>query len=59
MIFLDSPHWNRELGVCTKHMLPSVPCPQCIAKKDPDMEEQKTGLDSYEWDLEEVENGQK
>lgn len=37
--YLDSPNWDRELGVCRKHMLPSVPCPACIASKDEDMYE--------------------
>lgn len=35
---VDSPHWNWEDGVCTKHMLPSVPCPACLASADPDLE---------------------
>ena len=38
MAKLDSPHWNEKLGVCTKHKLPSVPCPACIATKDEDLE---------------------
>lgn len=44
----DSPHWNREDGVCTKHYLPSVPCPQCLATGDEDMfdtPEPETALD--------------
>ena len=34
----DSPHWDLINGVCRKHMLPSVPCPACVAGNDPDME---------------------
>lgn len=35
----DSKHWDLKLGVCTKHMLPSVPCPSCLAGDgDPDLE---------------------
>lgn len=28
---VDSPYWNWDLGVCTKHSLPMVPCPTCMA----------------------------
>ena len=35
---MDSPHWNVALGLCTKHMLPSIPCPACLADGgDPDL----------------------
>jgi hypothetical protein len=34
-----SYNWDTELGVCKKHMLPSVPCPACMVEceDDPDM----------------------
>lgn len=37
-MYLDSPYWDRSIGVCTKHLLPELPCPQCIATNDVDME---------------------
>lgn len=39
MLKPDSPYWNWEIGVCTKHYLPSVPCPSCLAKDDEDLYE--------------------
>lgn len=33
----DSHWWNWELGVCEKHLLPSVPCPACLASDDLDL----------------------
>lgn len=33
----SSPYWDEKLGVCTKHWLPQVPCPQCLATNDRDV----------------------
>jgi hypothetical protein len=33
-MYLTSSKWNEELGVCTLHGLPQVPCPQCSAEMD-------------------------
>ena len=35
---IDSPRWDLEARVCKKHWLPMVPCPQCLATHDPDVE---------------------
>lgn len=37
MPVIDSPHWNFELAVCTKHHISQTPCPQCMAEHDPDI----------------------
>lgn len=46
----DSPHWNWKDGVCTKHYLPSVPCPACLAENDPDMYEGASAMERMLWD---------
>lgn len=34
-----SPHWDDVLGVCTKHGVPGLPCPACLAGEgDEDLE---------------------
>ncbi len=45
-MYLTSDNWNWQNGVCTKHWLPQVPCPQCIATSDPDMYYQVTSAES-------------
>lgn len=35
---ITSKRWNEKLGVCEKHSLPEIPCSQCIAGKDEDLE---------------------
>jgi len=34
----DSPHWDVDAGICMKHQLPQLPCPECIAESDADVE---------------------
>ena len=36
MATVDSYQWDRKIGVCLKHMLPSVPCPACLAAPEID-----------------------
>ena len=38
MALMTSEHWNMQSGVCTKHNLPQIPCPKCIANCDEDIE---------------------
>lgn len=35
---LLAPHWNEKDGVCTRHMLPRIPCPLCAMEKNQDVE---------------------
>ncbi len=50
MANLDSPHWYD--GFCNKHLLPSIPCPACLASKDKDLFAVLTPGDqtALEWD---------
>jgi len=44
----DSPHWDRTVGVCTKHLLPEIPCRSCLIDHDPDVEIKLTATDILE-----------
>lgn len=45
MATLGSPYWNETTGVCEKHGLPQVPCPQCVATNDEDMERRPDAIE--------------
>ena len=49
---IDSPFWDPELGVCKKHHLLQVPCPQCLAEHDRDVEVRLTDKDRLVLDFE-------
>jgi hypothetical protein len=52
---LQSIYWNEKYGVCEKHWLPQVPCLQCIATNDPDMELRPTTEElAYGFTIEEL-----
>lgn len=42
---VNSPHWNWETGVCSKHNLPQVPCPACMSSNDPELEFSPTPIE--------------
>ncbi len=41
-MYLTSINWDEKNGVCLMHGLPQLPCPQCLATDDPDMEYRAT-----------------
>ena len=45
---MHSPHWDESVGSCTKHRIPEIPCPACVADNDPDIE---VTFDDMEHDL--------
>jgi len=40
-----SPNWDETEGVCTIHFIPQIPCPQCLAEEDTDVEVVLTDMD--------------
>jgi len=50
---ITSSYWDEKNGVCTKHELPSIPCPACLAGEgDEDLEFLITESDrnALDWD---------
>lgn len=45
MAKIDSPYWDEQLRVCKKHYFPQLPCPQCLAEHDSDVEVRLTEMD--------------
>jgi len=48
---IDSPYWNWQSGVCEKHHLPQVPCPQCLIRHDTDVEVRLIEIDQITLDF--------
>ena len=49
---ITSIHWNEETGVCEKHDVPLLPCPTCMAEKDPDIQAEVTESELLSLDYE-------
>jgi len=50
MAIIDSPHWNERDGVCTKHLLPMLPCPACLEAGNVDVDV-AVRLEEMDWDI--------
>ncbi len=44
--------WDEGVGVCTLHYIPMIPCPQCLAEKNPHIQVHITEVDwvYLDWD---------
>ena len=53
MPVISSVHWDESTGVCTKHQIMLLPCPECMADQDEDVEVRLTSTDQsvLEFDL--------
>ena len=52
MPIISSPHWDEAAGICRKHSIMMLPCPECMATADPDVEARLTNADQVVLDFE-------
>lgn len=45
-------HWHEDVQSCSKHGIPMLPCPQCLAEKDPAIQVMLTKSDHMVLDWE-------
>ncbi len=45
-------HWHEDVQSCSKHAIPMLPCPQCLAEQDPAIQIMLTEADRtvLDWD---------
>jgi len=45
-------HWHDDVQSCSKHGIPMLPCPQCLAEKDPGIQVMLSESDRVQLDWE-------